>query len=89
MDIQVIILLVSRDILPFILLDIRPEFGLSGLQRLHPFAQATVLIFICLQERARPGGPATELRRHRVGRGQTTEAPGLWGPGYGATAQQG
>jgi hypothetical protein len=28
MDIQVLILLISRDILPFILLDIRPGFGL-------------------------------------------------------------
>jgi hypothetical protein len=78
MDIQVLILLVSRDILPFILLDIRPGFGLSCLPRLA--AVASLRTSNRVNVYTPPGAGPTR----RAGDGATAP-PGRSGPGDVAT----
>ncbi len=80
MDIQVLILLVSRDILPFILLDIRPGFGLSCLPRRAAVASLRTSNRVNVQVYMPPGAGPTR----RAGDGATAP-PGRLGPGDGAT----
>jgi hypothetical protein len=78
MDIQVLLLLVSRDILPFILLDIRPGFGLSCLPRRAAVASLRT------NNRVNVYTPPGEGPTRRAGDGASAPQ-GRSGPGDGAT----